>query len=862
VRSWSEVLVDVSGERRYSSSSVADVWHVASYRFRASLRRELGGYLGLVVLIALIGGVAMGAVAAARRTQSSYPTFMTSTNPSDLTISYFDGVAPPELTAAIANLPHVRTVASLVALAGIPLAPDGSPRTEVIPDIDAYASADGLMSEMDRPTIVDGRMADPAKLDEMTMTDAAAKVLGIHLGQTMPFGFYSFDQVESPLFGTAGLAPALRVEAKLVGIIVVNNQVVQDDVDHFPATVLFTPALARAAASDALNTIFGLQLDHGASDVADTQQAFIDALPGPVNYDFHVTARIESQVERTLKPEAVALALFGAIAAIVAMFVATQAIARRLQSKANERLVLRALGAGPVMVMSDGLVGVMMLVVVGSLLAVATAVGLSQLAPVGPVREVYPSTGIAFDWTVLSTGLAVLILGLWSSAVLLAYWNRPRQRRHTERYATRSSRLVRVTSWAGLPPSGVVGLRFATRSDRRGGGPPARTTLVSFIVATLLVVATVTFGSGLHTLLSRPALFGWNWNYALFPTSHVPPQAGALLSADPDVESWSGVGVASIDVDGESIPALLAKPGAQPAPPVLSGHGLTADNEIVLGITTLAQLRKKVGDVVEVSYGTARQAPFYVPPTKLVIVGTATMPAVGWPSLNAEHTSMGTGAYLSAGLEPEALKKAQLSADPIQNGPDLVFVRFHRTVGSAVGAADIARIVAAANTTLADDVQGGGQANSVRALGVQHPAEIVNYRTIGTTPLILASALAVGALGALFLALIASVRRHRRDLALLKVIGFTNAQLFAAVGWQASTAAIGGVVVGVPLGIIVGRQLWLRFARSIAAVGLSTVPVLAVVLVAVGAVGLANLVAALPGRRAARANTAILLRDE
>jgi hypothetical protein len=66
----------------------------------------------------------------------------------------------------------------------------------------------------------------------------------------------------------------------------------------------------------------------------------------------------------------------------------------------------------------------------------------------------------------------------------------------------------------------------------------------------------------------------------------------------------------------------------------------------------------------------------------------------------------------------------------------------------------------------------------------------------------------------------------------------------------------------VPLGIILGRQLWIRFARSIAAVAEPTVPVVATVLVAVGAMIFANLVAALPGRSAARTKTAVLLRSE
>ena len=77
----------------------------------------------------------------------------------------------------------------------------------------------------------------------------------------------------------------------------------------------------------------------------------------------------------------------------------------------------------------------------------------------------------------------------------------------------------------------------------------------------------------------------------------------------------------------------------------------------------------------------------------------------------------------------------------------------------------------------------------VSVLGVQRPAEIVNYRTMGTTPALLGIGLAAGAASALGLTLIASVRRRRRDLALLKTLGFTRRQLAAVVIWQASVAA-------------------------------------------------------------------------
>jgi hypothetical protein len=67
---------------------ISQVLRVAWYRLRATFGRRWGGYLGLVLLIGLIGGIALGAGAAARRTESSFPVFLASTNPSDLTVQY------------------------------------------------------------------------------------------------------------------------------------------------------------------------------------------------------------------------------------------------------------------------------------------------------------------------------------------------------------------------------------------------------------------------------------------------------------------------------------------------------------------------------------------------------------------------------------------------------------------------------------------------------------------------------------------------------------------------------------------------------------------------------------------------------
>ena len=71
--------------------------------------------------------------------------------------------------------------------------------------------------------------------------------------------------------------------------------------------------------------------------------------------------------------------------------------------------------------------------------------------------------------------------------------------------------------------------------------------------------------------------------------------------------------------------------------------------------------------------------------------------------------------------------------------------------------------------------------------------------------------------------------------------------------------AIGIVRLGVPLGILIGRNTWDLFAHELFAIPEPTVPLLATAFVALGALVLANLVAAIPGRRAANPPTNLIL---
>jgi hypothetical protein len=389
-----------------------------------------------------------------------------------------------------------------------------------------------------------------------------------------------------------------------------------------------------------------------------------------------------------------------------------------------------------------------------------------------------------------------------------------------------------------------------------------RSALLGAVLAVATVVAALTFGSGLQTLISHPAFYGWNWTYLLNATNNVPPQALALLNRDPDVAAWTGADHNDAVIDGQNVAVLYGDTNATLTPPILAGHAVTQKDQIVLGAATLAQLHKRIGDTVVVSYGQPRDAPLYIPPTRLAIVGTATMPAVGSSGIFADHTSMGTGALVSDGIEPAAYQQAQLNHDPTLNGPSMVFVKLRNGVSRTAGLAGLQRIADDANRAFAAVPDGAGGGYNVAVLGVQRPAEIVNYRTMGAAPVILASGLAAGALAALALTLAASVRRRRRDLALLKALGFTRGQLAGAVAWHASVAAIIGIAVGVPAGVALGRRLWVLFAQAIYAVPEPTVPVLPVILVALGALVLANIAAAIPGRLAAGTPAAGLLQAQ
>jgi hypothetical protein len=82
------------------------------------------------------------------------------------------------------------------------------------------------------------------------------------------------------------------------------------------------------------------------------------------------------------------------------------------------------------------------------------------------------------------------------------------------------------------------------------------------------------------------------------------------------------------------------------------------------------------------------------------------------------------------------------------------------------------------------------------------------------------------------------------------------------VAWQATAIGLIGVVLGTPLWAALGRWLWGLFAHQLSAIPEPTIPALWTAVVAAGALVVANVVAALPGRLAALTPTGLVLRAE
>jgi ABC-type lipoprotein release transport system permease subunit len=802
---------------------------------RGIVGRRWRSHLAVALLVGLAVGVGLTCLAGARRTQSAHGRFLRAVDASTVTVSS-PGTYNEATNAALAALPEVERSSSYL---GIDVYALRGGVADVHQNFEASGTFDGRYVDQDRFTPLHGRAADPARVDEVVVNEWAAERLGYRVGQRLDLAVYSLEGIQDPDFGSGAVAPSGRVEATIVGVGVLPDEVLQDDGDRV-ARLLLTQAFTERFRPETTYAVQGLVLRNGDADLRAVRKEVAALDPAGLAF-FRPTSVDAFHADQATRPMSLALAAFGFTAAVAGLVLGGQSVARLVRAESETVAVLRALGAPRRAIAGSVLVPSVATVAVGVGLAVAVAVAASPLMPIGPLRRVEPNRGIDVDGAVLGVGAIATLVVLVVVAVV-AVVAATRRARTTEPASPRRG-TVEPGTFAPLGPAAAMGLR---QSLGRGSTRPAaaRGLVAGMGIAVTAVVGAAIFGASLDRLVATPRLFGWSSDlvamsgqgYGNFETADM----AATLDADPRVDAWSGARFGAADIDGREVQLLGMDPGAALAPPLRGGRAVLAEDEVVLGSETAAQLGVGVGDTVTYRADGA--------PTPLHVVGLATLPTIG--IVHGPHPSLGVGAVVPTSLMPN-LDRDITGAVARDLGPNVVFVRL-------ADGTDIDGAV----SSLTEGLRASAGFAGIDVLPPQRPAEIVNADALGRAPLLLAGLLALAALASQAAAITASVRQRRRELATLKVVGFTRRQLGATVAWQATATTVAGLVIGVPLGIAVGHVAWRAFASQLDVLDRPALPTTGLLALATGLLVVVNLVSAVPARTARRVTTAQALRPE
>lgn len=525
-------------------------------------------------------------------------------------------------------------------------------------------------------------------------------------------------------------------------------------------------------------------------------------------------------IREAIRYEASGVMAFGAIAAIAGLVFAGQAVARQSRREWADLATLRALGMSDrdVRLAASGrgaLTGA-----AAALVAAITAVALSPFGPIGVGRRAEVDPGFALDAPVLVAGtVGVLLVMTLASCLPLLHPARPSSG------ISSSSRRIGVLG--PLPSAAIAGLGMTVGGRRDGRGLPLGTAVAGLAVAVASVVAATGLTTSLDRLTGTPERFGAPWDISVAAnglyTASGEQELTALLHDGPTVAAAGIVGT-EIQIGGETLWVQTFRPiGDLPRirPVITAGREPVAADEIALGSISMDELGVRIGDTVQASGTITGQA-------------ESTMTVVGRTVINDTYEdSPGRGGVVA----PE-----WIMANSVESAPDPYVLRLEPEAD-----------VAAFAETL------GGRAFVSRPL---LQGAILNVERISLLPFLLAGTVGVLALASLAHALMLSIRRSRGQLAVWKAIGFTRGQVGAAVACHASALAVGAAIVGIPLGVVVGRLGWRVVADQIGVASGPVTPLLGVTATVLGAVVVANVIAAYPAWRAARLPTAEALRVE
>ncbi|HEU5307959.1 MAG TPA: FtsX-like permease family protein [Acidimicrobiia bacterium] len=822
-----------------------------AYRLRLEVRRGVRSLLVIGLLVGVAGGVVLASVGIARRTDTAFARMRGATDAWDVLVNPNNG---NESKLRLDALRHLPGVARVGRIDGLVIYPSFVPSAS-----DAFNLAPMLVTDREatyhvaRPVITSGRLPSADDPRGVLAGRTFARQMHLRVGDTFQYVIMTPELLQR--MQTAGSlanaqailrdAPAeLRGSARIDGIGVSQDGVVVNS-GYVPTGLVFTPAFA-AAHPGLEHPYWGavVKLDPGTGVAAFTRR--VQALVPHESIAFERASAIAQEVSDATDPDVLALSLFAGIVALLGLILVSQAVSRRMQIDAAANETWAAIGSTRAQRMSVAWTKVAFAIVLGAVAAVVIAIAASPLGPVGLVRVVESQPQVTADWPLLGVGfLAIVGVGLLIAAIPAWRWSKVVRDEPVPRRA-------RVASAAGVMGGSVAaetGLRFALERQPGRAGVPVRATLLAGVTAVALVTMVAVFSGSLDHLVTTPRLFGSAWDAQVevdnlnLPNGFGDGSGGGIAQLESQfmrVADRSGAVAASAVVPiGEvrsgsvAIPAIgFAHRLGDIAPTIAEGRAPRSPREVALGSTTMARLHTAVGRRIQLArndHGT---------PVTVHVVGRAVLPGLA-PYPGSDKAGLGTGALLT-------------------------------TAGWRTFSADFEK------TEYVFRWADGGSVRSLsRVFGrempsqlpltvndVNRPPGVISAERLRSTPALLALLVVLLLLVTVVNALVATVRRRSRDLALLRTLGMTTGQIVRTVLWQASAIAAVAIVVGVPVGLLIGRVGWDVLAEWLGTIAAPSVSV--PLLVGIGAVvfAIVNVAGMVPGVRAARRSPAAALRAE
>src|SRR5207302_3464300 len=147
----------------------------------------------LGIIVGVLGGVVVAAVAGARRTESAYPRFVEAQHGMDAVIGYY-GADSKSVIAKARRLPDVAESTELY-LMPLSMKTESGRTAGYFSDVFPLASPDGAFgTRINRIKILEGRAANPDRIDEIVVSFTVAQKFDLHPGDRVrlvpatPFG--------------------------------------------------------------------------------------------------------------------------------------------------------------------------------------------------------------------------------------------------------------------------------------------------------------------------------------------------------------------------------------------------------------------------------------------------------------------------------------------------------------------------------------------------------------------------------------------------------------------------------------------------------------------------------------------------